>query len=196
MRLERADIARRDRHLSRMRQSAEHFGYPWDESHVREVLAATAADHTSGCWRLRLLVGADGATAVTCTPHEREPATPWRVGLAAQPTDTNDSFIRHKTTRRDVYESARRTRPDLDDVLLWNANGEITESTVANLVVDVDGRRVTPPASCGLLPGALRAELLERGEMVEGLVTRDDLTRVSSVWLINSLRGWVPATLA
>lgn len=194
MRLEHGSLARQDRHLSRMRQSAEHFGYAWDESRVRDLLASTAAINTTGCWRVRLLVGPDGAPACTSTPHDNVSTEPWRIGLAAGPTDTDSPFIRHKTTCRDAYEAARRTRPDLDDVLLWNAKGEITESTIANMVIEIDQRRITPPASCGLLPGVLRAELLERGEIVEGIVTRNDLRRASRVWLVNSLRGWVPAT--
>ncbi len=195
MRLERGVVARLERHLSRIRQSANHFGYTWDESHVRDMLAAAAADNIAGCWRVRLLVGPDGVPEVTCTPHDEAPATRWRVGLAPEPADTGSPFIRHKTTCRDTYETARRARPDLDDVLLWNTNGEITESTIANVVIASGGRRITPHITCGLLPGVLRAELLERGEIAEGLVTRNDLTQASRVWLINSLRGWVPAVL-
>ena len=81
-------------------------------------------------------------------------------------------------------------------MILWNPGGEITESTIANLVVEIDGRRVTPPVECGLLPGTLRAELLATGQVSEGRVRGDELSRASGIWLVNSVRGWCPAALA
>ena len=70
--------------------------------------------------------------------------------FATEPIDPADVFLFHKTTNRAVYDRARR--PDCDDVVLWNPAGEVTETTIANLVVEVGDRRVTPPIACGLLP--------------------------------------------
>ena len=66
---------------------------------------------------------------------------------------------------------------------------------MANVGVEIDGRRVTPPIACGLLAGTLRAELLSKGEIVEGRVTIDDLLAAPRLWLINSVRGWCPVAL-
>ena len=81
------------------------------------------------------------------------------------------------------------------DVLLWNDAGELTEFTRGNLVLDIDGQRLTPPVSSGLLDGTLRRELVERGELVERVLTRDDLARAQALWFINSVRGWIPVQL-
>ena len=86
---------------------------------------------------------------------------PARLAIAASPIDPRDPFLFHKTTNREVYLHARR--PDCDDVVLWNPDRQVTESTIANIVVDIDGRKVTPPVDCGLLAGTFRAELLESG---------------------------------
>jgi len=80
-------------------------------------------------------------------------------------------------------------------VLLWNERGEITESTIANVVAEIDGVRVTPPLTCGLLPGVFRELLLETGAIQEGAITRAGLASANRLWLINSLREWIPATL-
>jgi para-aminobenzoate synthetase/4-amino-4-deoxychorismate lyase len=85
--------------------------------------------------------------------------------------------------------------PGIDDVLLWNSRGEITESTIANVVVRREGALVTPPISCGLLPGTLRAYLLETGRIREGIITRQELFDCEALYLINSVRGWLPTTL-
>ena len=46
-----------------------------------------------------------------------------------------------------------------------------------------------------LLPGTMRAELLERGEIVERVVTVEEVRAAEQIWLINSVRGWMPAVL-
>ena len=80
-------------------------------------------------------------------------------------------------------------------MILWNAEREVTESTIANVVVELDGARVTPPVASGLLAGTFRAELLDRGELTERIVTIDELRRATRIWLINSVQGWRSATL-
>ena len=77
-------------------------------------------------------------------------------------------------------------------MILFNEVGELTETTIGNLVLDLDGELVTPPVSCGLLPGTFRAEMLDAGTIVERVVGRADLERASGTWMVNSVRGWVP----
>ena len=104
-------------------------------------------------------------------------------------------FLFHKTARRTTYERARASRPDAEAVILWNTLGEVTEGTDFNLVVEIDGARVTPPLDCGVLPGTLRAQLLDDGEISERRITVDELRVAGQGWLINSVRGWVRFTL-
>jgi len=116
-----------------------------------------------------------------------------RVRVAERPIDTSNIFLFHKTTARDVYVEARR--PDCEDVILWNTLGDVTESTVANLVVDLAGHLVTPPVSSGLLAGTMRADLLAAGEVTEAPVTLAQLREAHAFWLVNSVRGWRQAVL-
>ncbi|MBR12668.1 MAG: hypothetical protein CL442_05915 [Acidimicrobiaceae bacterium] len=101
-------------------------------------------------------------------------------------------FLFHKTTVREVYDDARARFPGAPDVLLFNEVGELTETTIGNLILDLDGDLVTPPVSCGLLPGTFRAELLANGAVAERVVGRADLDRARAAWMVNSVRGWVP----
>jgi para-aminobenzoate synthetase/4-amino-4-deoxychorismate lyase len=80
-------------------------------------------------------------------------------------------------------------------VILWNPAGEVTETTIANIVVEINARRVTPPIACGLLPGTLRAELLATGDIREARVTIVELKAAARFWMVNSVRGWCPAML-
>ncbi len=194
MRLEHGRVERLERHMARMAQAAGYFGYQWNESSVADALSAVAREHPQGSWRLRLLLSIDGRPTIECTPHADEART-WRVAFADEPIDALDPFIHHKTTRRIVYEGAKRSKPDADDVLLWNERGEVTESTIGNVVAEIDGVRYTPPLSSGLLGGTFRAEQLEAGAIRERILTKADIASASRLWLINSVRRWVAATL-
>jgi para-aminobenzoate synthetase/4-amino-4-deoxychorismate lyase len=180
-------------HLRRLDESAEYFGFRSDRDAVTQDLQRAAAGFVPVPQRVRLRVAADGGRTLEWQPlHPREAGRPYRVALAAGPVDVADRFLYHKTTWRRVYDQARAARPDADDVLLWNARGELTESCTANLVVVLDGRRYTPPVRCGLLAGTYRAWLLEQGQVEERVITREDLARVERVALVNSVRGeWV-----
>jgi len=181
-----------DRHLRRMHGSAGHFGYAWHEAGVRRELDRAVAGKT-GAQRVRLLVSRDGSARVECAPLGPGRAGPAALGIAAAPIDPRNSFLFHKTTHRVMYTDA--AVPECDDVILWTAQGDVTETTLGNLVVEIGGRKVTPPVETGLLAGTFRAELLERGDIVEGRVTLDDVKSASRVWIVNSVREWWPAEL-
>lgn len=183
-------------HLARMQASAAHFGYPWDGAHVAACLDALAAAHAQGDWRVRLLLDAQGvpraeAFALAATP------TPVHLALADRPfAQAHGEFTRHKTTRRAHYAAfAPAAGSGVFDTVLYNEQGEITESTFGNLALLLDGRWVTPPLACGLLPGVGRAQALREGRVVEAVVRLQDLPRVRGWVFINSLRGWLPATV-
>lgn len=186
-----------DRHLARLEKSARHFRFVYAAGQIRDALDR-AARSAEAALRVRLLLADDGTVRVEQTPLDHREGV-WRLRLAAHPVDPSDEFLYHKTTNRAVYERARR--PDCDDVILWNPAGEVTETTIANLVVeDMDdinfrGRRVTPPVACGLLPGTLRAELLATGEVSEAVVTIEQFKTAPRFWLVNSVRGWCPGVL-
>ena len=116
----------------------------------------------------------------------------WRVGLATAPLDSANRFLCHKTTHRCFYEQPLRERPDCDDLIFWNERGEVTESSIANVVVEMDGERWTPPRSSGLLAGTFREELLALGEIRERVILKEELKRAERLFLINSVRRWMP----
>lgn len=174
------------RHLARLGASATALGFVWDPAKVAAALDLAAESLAGGPWRVRLTLAADGALAV-----QSERITPRRgaaaVALARQPVDSANPWLRHKTTRRQAYESL--VLPDVFDTLLWNERGEVTEFTRGNLIVRAGGRLLTPSAGCGLLPGTLRAALLARGAVREAVITLAELDAAEAVWFVNSVRG-------
>lgn len=179
-----------DHHLGRLRESAEYFDFEFREHEIRTDLANSVAELRGGQWKVRLLLGRDGRITLEANPIG--PPRRWKLGFAAKAVDRRDVFLYHKTTHRGVYDEARATRPDCDDVLLYNEFGEITESTIANVVLDIDGELLTPPVSSGLLAGTLRRELLERGEIRIARLRREHVDLAQRIRLVNSVRGWMP----
>jgi len=184
-------------HLQRLRRSAVYFDYPLDLEDLRRRLAAQARAYGSARQRVRLLVDRGGGLEIDSAPlpETEAGAPPVRVRLAAEPVHSTDVFLYHKTTCRVVYEAARQLCPDCDDVLLWNERGELTESCVANIVVEMEGARLTPPVDSGLLAGTFRAWLLEQGAIREKVVKVEDLGKCTRLYLINSVRKWQEAEL-
>ena len=181
-------------HLARLAASAAYFGFRFNEQLFREGLVDGCSRPSRGPMRVRLVMDRDGIMEVE-TELLRPPHEPVRVAIAAEPVDSGDPLLYHKTTRRGEYERRAAARRDCDDVLLVNERGELTESTIANLVVRMDGALWTPPLDAGLLPGVLRADLLARGEIRERTLRPEDLARAEEIWLINSVRKWRRAVL-
>ncbi|MBN2308782.1 MAG: aminodeoxychorismate synthase component I [Candidatus Hydrogenedentes bacterium] len=175
-----------DAHLNRLGESAAYFGFAVDLCAIRRALTGQSDAFGTGPVKVRLLVARDGVFCIE--PERAAPAMPVRAGFAASPVDDRDVFLYHKTTHRGVYDRAQQSRPDCDDVLLWNKRGEVTESATANVAVRLDGQWLTPPVECGLLPGTMRAHLLERGVLREAILTKGDVARAEAVHLINSVR--------
>ncbi len=182
-----------DMHLDRMATAAQHFGTPWDRKRALQALQTVAATHPRGLYRVRLLLPASGhfqaqAFALADTPQ------PVRLQLASAPMDAAHSeFVRFKTTRRAHYDAFTPGDATVFDAVLFNAQGEVTECTRGNIAVLLDGRWVTPPLACGLLPGIGRAVHLQSGRLHEAVVRVADLPRAQGVAFVNSLRGWLDA---
>lgn len=180
------------RHLARLHASAGHFGYPIDLAAIRERLAAI--DGTDAL-KVRLRSDAAGDITLQQYPLTTPSDEPLRLAVDSEPGRSTDIFARHKTTERSRYLAAGNRFPDFDDVVLWNEREEITETTVGNLVLKLDQRLLTPASSSGLLPGTLRAELLDHETITEQVLTMDDLRAADSIWVINSVTGWRPAVV-
>jgi para-aminobenzoate synthetase/4-amino-4-deoxychorismate lyase len=118
-----------------------------------------------------------------------------KVALAREPVFSANIFLYHKTTYRKAYEEAKLSCPGCDDVILWNERREITESSIANVVVRIGEDLFTPPVDSGLLAGTYRAFLLDGGKIRERVLTISDLRQCSNIYLVNSVREFQEAEL-
>lgn len=185
------------RHIARITDSASYFGFTsesadFTEKNVRKVLS-DVVEGLDSAQRVRLMMNQQGELTAETNDFQASDKV-FKVSLANNSINSNDAFMFHKTTDRTIYHNALIN--GYDDVLLFNEKDELTEFTIGNLVVRIDGELFTPPISCGLLPGTFRAELVASGAVKERVLYKQDLAKFEAIFLINSLRKWVRVLLS
>jgi 4-amino-4-deoxychorismate lyase len=193
-----AGFLRFERHLARLYASAAELGFACDPERIGQVLSRIVGGHEIAL-RVRLALQHGGEASAAAQPYEPLAADKvWHLQLARVRLYSGNMLLRHKTSRREIYQQARAeylaTRAD--EVLLANERGELCEGTITNLFADFgDGVLATPRLDCGLLPGILRGALLDEGRAAEAIYSFEDLTSAKAIFVGNSLRGLVPARL-
>jgi para-aminobenzoate synthetase/4-amino-4-deoxychorismate lyase len=182
-------------HIDRLKASAEYFGFRYDRETVQKALDMEAVRRPFDSWRVRLTLSREGVATIDSQELVEPNPLPLPVRLANKHIDRSNEFFYHKTTNRGIYDDHRVGSDNVYDVLLWNDDGEITEFTTGNIVIEIDNKKITPPISSGLLAGTFRRQLLVSGTVIEQIVAREDLANASRIWLINSVRGWLPVRL-
>jgi para-aminobenzoate synthetase/4-amino-4-deoxychorismate lyase len=188
-----------ERHLARLAASSTYFGRPFDAAQVRAALDATVATlPPEGAHRVRLALGASGALTVQSGPLS--PLTePVDLLLADEPVASSDLFLRHKTSVRARYDAAWRAAESVGafDTLFFNEHGELAEGGRSSVFVRVGERWFTPPLSAGVLPGVMRAVLLDdpAWNAIECPISREVLDHADEIVVCNALRGAMRAVL-
>ncbi len=189
-----AGIALLELHLARIKASAAELGFAFDHHAARNQIQALCFELERPA-RVRLLASRSGAIALEAAdlpPPLPEPAHCIAVPL---PVDPGDWRLRHKTTDRAFYTDALALAQagGAHEAVLVDPQGRVTEGSYTNVFVERDGVLLTPPAALGLLPGVLRASLIEQGRAREAELTLADLEH--GFLIGNALRGLIKATL-
>ncbi|KAG6845361.1 hypothetical protein H0H87_010470 [Tephrocybe sp. NHM501043] len=169
-------------------------------------------------WKLRLTLSQTGILAVTTSPVPPFQSDPTSASFFNPLTDEplsfgpvfsvfldqdacpSSIFTSTKTTRRRHYDDARRRAnlppltqvPMTSEVLLYNEDGLITESSIFNVAFYRASQWLTPSTSTGCLSGVLRRWLLEQGRIhgdEENHLTKDSIKEGDWVLLFNGVHG-------
>ena len=213
------EIPRLSRHLFRLANSAQYWSFDFDTEAAERYLEDVVKQVVHGCendvqsvstFRLRLQLDRHGALSHRIefielspmrSPQSKEalhadelPVV--ELALVQTAVSADDTFLAHKTSRREAYDRAVEEVAAGYEPVMFNTLGNVTESAIANIVYQMNGELFTPPLADGLLPGVLRDELLDKGVITERTLPVVDLKSVEAFWLINSLRGWRKAIFA
>lgn len=198
------------RHLARMRNSAEELGLPLDPAALPDADAIARLIKVEGieedtALRITMSGGlSDEGGAVVWMRTMPLPTTPEggvaRIAPFGWEPDSQDDLTRHKTlnywSRRNAFALARQFEKDellssTHDLLVW-------EGSRTNLFVVEGNILVTPPAHGPLVPGIMRAFVLETAREMEIRTCETDVTinrlaTADEFFLTNAVRGVIPA---
>ena len=188
------------RHIDRLAASARELGFLCDRAHLTEAIQLQgAALPGAGVWRLRLELSRQGALTFSPPQPVLPDTTPMQAMLWPEPVDAHDPLLRHKTTRRALYNraAAEAQRLGFVDALFVNKHGAVTEGAIHTIFARHGEHWRTPPLAGGVLPGVYRAHLLHTLAGVrEAELTVHDLETADALWLTNAVRGVRLVTLA
>lgn len=186
-----------ERHLERLSCSAHYFAFYLDIEKVKRELAKFAKGLYSKrkSYRVRMLLGRDGSVDISASVLSIQ-EKPIYFDLSSKVVDSQDPFLYHKTTYRPLYteEYQRAKTRGLFDRVFTNERGELTEGTISNIFLEIDGELVTPPVSSGLLNGTFRQDFVAQGNAREQVLYPDDLKKARAIHLGNSVRGLLKAS--
>jgi para-aminobenzoate synthetase / 4-amino-4-deoxychorismate lyase len=191
-------VSRLEAHLQRLGQSAQFFGFKFDKAAVREAILSVAAATPNGQVRLRLTLDQHGQIETQIQPLAPLPRQ-LKFVIASKRTNSGDLLLQHKTTARKLYDDTLgklKANPAIFDALFFNERDELTEGARSNVFLVKNGVWSTPVIESGLLSGVMRLEILNTYKVFEKKLYRDDLISADAVYLSNSLRGLLRATIA
>lgn len=164
-----------DKHIARMKKTAEYYGFPFD---IKKFPTVT------GSGIFRILLDKKGNFEVEC--KELQICQSDKVSISSITVNSNDDFLQHKTTYRPYYYVDYE---EYYDELFFNEKGELTEGSRTNVILELEGKLYTPPIKCGLLNGIFRQQLLDEGKCIEKILYKKDLFIASAIYCVNSVRG-------
>ncbi|RVT95118.1 aminodeoxychorismate synthase component I [Sphingomonas crocodyli] len=179
-----------DRHMARMKSSADALGFHFNRHDCRNDLQA-ATFRLADSAKIRLLLARSGALAIEVRPLPETPTEAVNVKIVPLPTSRDDFRLQHKTSDRVFLDEARHAAGTFE-VVFVDQDGYLTEGSFTNIFVERDGVLRTPLIGA-LMPGVLRARLLDEGKAVEAALKPEDLA--DGFFIGNALRGLMPARL-
>ena len=181
-----------DRHLDRLKASAEDLEFQFDRHAARNELQAATFRRKEPAM-VRLLLSPKGSMAIELKPVPAAERGPVDVVVRPLPVDPSDFRLRYKTTAKAFLKDVRREAKAFEAVFT-DPDGRLTVGSFTNLFVEREGKLLTPPLERGLLPGLLRQRLIDEGKAEEADLSVDDLKQ--GFLIGNMVRGLMKARLA
>ena len=176
-----------EQHLTRLREASRYFAYPYDEPKLLKELQEELTRLDSNLdYRCRIALQKNGAFQLAITELKDLPASYLQAQLRKQTATLDRPFTYFKTSQRDHLSQSEQEQ------IYYLEDGNLLETTIGNLILEIDGQRYTPPAHLPILDGIYRRYLLETGQVEEKLLTLKDLEVADQIYACNALRGLYP----
>jgi branched-chain amino acid aminotransferase len=183
-------------HWVRLCQSCSMLGYPfpYKKEEVKEKILTAVGDNLAIVRLTYTLNGSQPQLSFQLLPNRKKKESLKLLPIIASPHPKAS----HKITAREIYEEYFRnaTERGADDALLIKPNGEILETTRANIFLVSQGKIITPPLG-EILPGIVRNWIIKTASTLgisveERKITLEDIQEAEEIFATNSLIGLVP----
>ena len=183
-RIHKGELTFLEQHLTRLREASRYFAYPYDEPKLLKELQEELARLESNLdYRCRIALHKNGTFHLVITELTDLPASYLQAQLIEQKLDLATPFTYFKTSQRDHLSQSNHEQ------IFHLPDGTLLETTIGNLVLEIEGQLYTPPAHLPLLDGIYRRHLLETQQVEEKLLTLNDLIDADRIYACNALRG-------
>ena len=183
-RIHKGELTFLEQHLTRLREASRYFAYPYDEPKLLKELQEELARLESNLdYRCRIALHKNGTFHLVITELTDLPASYLQAQLTEQKLDLATPFTYFKTSQRDHLSQSDHEQ------IFHLPDGTLLETTIGNLVLEIEGQLYTPPAHLPLLDGIYRRHLLETQQVEEKLLTLNDLKNADRIYACNALRG-------
>lgn len=156
----------------------------------RDSISLRQRSSSSKIHKLRLLYSRDGTFSIEIEEYLRDLNKDWRVKIFKPEEfqiDSQDPKWKHKFYPRQelsLRALAKQSSANLDEVIWTNEKNQICEGSFTNIFFqDQEGQWHTPHLDCNILPGIMRAKLIEELNAKEGFYTE----LPAKILLVNSL---------
>lgn len=184
-------------HLKRLETSAAALGFYCDTPLLSRSLLDFAGTLPQEAYRVRFSMGRSGKHKLEA--DLQAPITGiQKTAIAPFLLRSSDPRLFHKTSARGFYDEALQDalKNSLFDLIFLNERGELCEGARSTIFLDMgEGPLRTPALLCGLLPGVLRAKMLEEKRAQESVLKLADLRSAQRIWMGNALRGLIEVQL-
>ena len=188
-----------DEHLQRLKTSAHHLEFIYPLEKIKEELNLIKNHMGNKTYKVRLILSKSGDLNTQYETLAEIPPNPMIMLYEQEYILSTEPLLQHKTTwsaTRDFYQEVKSRYPEYFDVLFMNENHEITETSMANIIIVKDNMWYTPPMSSGILPGIMRQNILLKDKNCkEKVLYKKDLLQADKIYLINSVRGMIEVHL-
>lgn len=176
-------------HLERLSQSASYWDFPFDKEQALNLLNDFRLTVEKFPEIVRISLADDGKMKVTSRAYIPQTSTVI-LKLSSHKIDSNNRFLRHKTTHRAVYnnELERAKNDGCFEVIFVNEKNHITEGSVTSIFFKKNKEWFTPPIDDGLLPGIWRARFIAEHNAIQQSIPLNTIKNFNEIIIGNSVR--------
>lgn len=190
-------------HLKRLNQTAQKLLFEIDIKTIESALKTYAKNNlvAGKQYKLRLEYNYSQEFKIEHFEIAEQENQIIKLQICPQKINSANKLFNYKTTdssTRGFYTQMQQKYIQDDkfkELIYFNQDDYVTETRFHNIVIKKDSKMYTPKITDGVLDGVYRRYLIESEKVLEKSITRQELEKADKIYLINSVKGMIPAQL-